>query len=67
MKIVFTKKEIKEVSKEVGEIQGLIGRAQGAAMNDRSECRASQIQVALEEAFNKCLYLTEFLDNRIET
>ena len=42
----------------VGDIQDLIGEAQGAYLNDRASDRAAKVLNALETAFGKCLEIT---------
>ena len=42
----------------VGDIQDLIGEAQGAYLNDRAPDRAAKVLNALETAFGKCLEIT---------
>lgn len=52
----FTKKPSrKELVSVIQRLQGLIGRAQGSAWNDRDPNRMDNIQKPLAEGFNLCV------------
>ena len=51
----------------VGDIQDLIGEAQGAYLNDRASDRAAKVLNALETAFGKCLEITGMYEPVEET
>lgn len=61
----------KELVAAIQELQGLIGRAKGAAWNDRNPNRMADIQIPLEQAFDLCVESLSFepplIPNKKET
>ena len=50
----------KELVAVIQELQGLIGRAKGAALNDSDPNRMDNIQRPLEQGFNLCVDALSF-------
>lgn len=61
MKYGYPKKpNRKELVAVIQELQGLIGRAKGAALNDRDPNRMDSIQRPLEQDFDICVAALSF-------
>lgn len=60
MKPITRKPNRKELVAVIQELQGLIGRAKGAALNDRDPNRMDSIQRPLEQGFNLCVDALSF-------
>lgn len=60
MQPITRKPNRKELVAVIQELQGLIGRAKGAALNDRDPNRMESIQRPLEQGFNLCVGALSF-------
>lgn len=60
MQPITRKPNRKELVAVIQELQGLIGRAKGAALNDRDPNRMDSIQRPLEQGFNLCVDALSF-------
>ncbi len=60
MQPITRKPNRKELVAVIQELQGLIGRAKGAALNDRDPNRFDNIQLPLEQGFNLCVDALSF-------
>ena len=56
--------EIRELLNAIQRVQDLVGRAKGAAMNDRNPNRMTSILSPLSEAFEICVKATALYPSR---